>query len=105
MGYSRYTDIPNKKDTTYGIRSKRSTLYPPIARTDSDTYVLTQSGDTTYALAQKYYGDVNYYWVIGEANESIKKATQNIPPGTQLRIPSQLAKVLRDFEDLNNPLI
>ena len=104
MAYNRYKDIPNKKDMV-GTRVKRSTLYPPIARTDSDTYVLTTSGDTLYALAKKYYGDVNYYWIIGEANETINKATQNIIPGTQLRIPSQLGKILIDFEDLNNPLI
>ena len=58
MGYSRYKEIPDKKDLT-GTRIKRSTLYPPIARTDSDTYVLTQSGDTLYALAYQYYGDVD----------------------------------------------
>ena len=104
MAYSRYKEIPDKKSVT-GTRVKRSTLYPPIDRTDSDIYVLTQSGDTTYGLAQKYYGDVNYYWIIGEANEALKKAPQNIPPGTQLRIPSQVSKIIKDYDDLNNPLI
>ena len=104
MAYSRYQDIPEKKDER-NRRIVRSTLYPPIARHDEDIYVLTTTGDTLYALADKYYGDVNYYWIIGVANENIDKSSQNLPPGIQLRIPSQRIKILRDFEDLNNPLI
>ena len=101
---SRYYNIPNSRPNQ-GKSVIRSVIYPPIPRHDNDTYVLTQPGDTLYALAHKYYGDVNYYWVIGEANENLKKHTQNIPPGLQLRIPSQLNDILSRFEDLNNPLI
>lgn len=103
MAYSRYQEIPQKKSDNR--RVVRTTVYPPIKRHNDDIYVLTVVGDTLYALADKYYGSVNYYWIIGEANENLEKATQNIPPGLQLRIPSQLSKILRDFEDLNNPLI
>lgn len=103
MAYSRYQEIPQKKSDNR--RVVRTTVYPQIKRHNDDIYVLTVAGDTLYALADKYYGSVNYYWIIGEANENLEKATQNIPPGLQLRIPSQLSKILRDFEDLNNPLI
>lgn len=103
MAYSRYQDIPTKKD--HGSRVTRTTVYPAIKRHDEDVYVLTTAGDTLYALAQQYYDDVNYYWIIGEANENVDKSTQNLPAGLQLRIPSQLAKILTEFEDLNNPLI
>ena len=104
MAYSRYEDIPSKKDGN-GRQIRRSTIYPPIPRHDNDIYVLTTVGDTLYALAETYYGSVNYYWVIGEANENLKKSSQNIPPGLQLRIPSQLDSILQAYEDLNNPLI
>ena len=104
MPYSRYQDIPQKKDAG-NTTVTRSTLYPHIPRHNDDIYVITTTGDTLYALAQKYYGDVNYYWVIGEANENVSKVTQNPAPGIQLRIPSQLPKIIQDFEDLNNPLI
>ena len=104
MPYSRYQDIPNKKDD-HNNQVVRSTLYPPIPRHEDDIYVLTTTGDTLYALAETYYNDVNYYWVIGEANEKVNKRTQKIQPGLQLRIPSQLTTILRDFEELNNPLI
>ena len=104
MAYSRYENIPSKKDAS-GRRLTRSTIYPPIPRHDDDIYVITTIGDTIYALSETYYGSVNYYWVIGEANENLKKRNQTIPPGLQLRIPSQLNPILRAFEDLNNPLI
>ena len=60
MAYSRYQDIPDK-NSKEGNRVVRSTIYPPIVRSDNDIYVLTTTGDTLYALAEQYYGDVNYY--------------------------------------------
>ena len=104
MAYSRYQDIPQKKDS-YNTRVVRSTIYPPIERHDNDLYVVTVVGDTLYALAEKYYGSVNYYWIISEANERLNKKTQNLPPGRQLRIPNQLNKILRDYDDINQQAI
>ena len=100
MAYNRYQDIPQRKDS-YNTRIMRSVVYPPIPRHDEDLYVITTVGDTLYALAEKYYGDVNYYWIIGEANEKLSKKTQQLPVGLQLRIPSQLEPILRDYRDLN----
>ena len=104
MAYNRYNDIPKKRDS-YNTRVVRSTVYPPIERHDEDLYVITVVGDTLYALAQKYYGSVNYYWIIGEANERVNKKTQMVPSGLQLRIPSQLEQILRDYDDINQQSI
>lgn len=101
MAYSRYTEIPQKKDNN-NRRVLTSTIYPPIARHSDDTYVLTTVGDTLYAIALQYYNSVNYYWIIAEANEGLDKTTQSLIPGLQLRIPSQLQQILEDFKDLNN---
>lgn len=101
MAYSRYANIPEKKDSN-NRRVRTSTIYPPIAKHPDDTYVLTTVGDTLYALAYQYYNSVNYYWVIAEANEGLNKATLNLIPGIQLRIPSQLNEIISDFRDLNN---
>ena len=90
MAYNRYQDIPQKRDS-YNTRIVRSVVYPPISRHDEDIYVITTIGDTLYALAD-----------IGEANENLSKKTQQIPIGLQLRIPSQLEPILRDYQDLNN---
>jgi len=101
MAYSRYANIPEKKDSN-NRRVRMSTIYPPIPKHPDDTYVLTTVGDTLYALANQYYNSVNYYWVIAEANEGLDKATLNLAPGLQLRIPSQLNQIISDFRDLNN---
>lgn len=101
MAYSRYESVPETKDAN-NRRVRVSTIYPPIPKHPDDTYVLTTAGDTLYALSKHYYNSVNYYWIISEANEGLDKATQNLTPGLQLRIPSQLSQILADFEDLNN---
>ena len=101
MAYNRYQDVPSKT-SEQGNRVVRSTLYPPIVRNDNDVYVLTTTGDTLYALAEQYYGNYNYYWIIGEANDNIDKSTQILKPGLQLRIPFDRETILKDFEDLNN---
>ena len=101
MSYSRYTNIPEKRDAN-NRRVRVSTIYPPIPKHPDDTYVLTTTGDTLYALANQYYNSVNYYWVIAEANEGLDKSTLNLTPGLQLRIPSQLNQIISDFRDLNN---
>ena len=101
MPYSRYISIPQKQGTN-NRRVQMSVIYPMIAKHSDDIYVLTTVGDTLYALAYQYYRSVNYYWVIGEANEGLDRSTQNLIPGTQLRIPSQLEQIIREFTDLNN---
>lgn len=101
MAYSRYTNISEKKDTN-SRRVRTSTIYPPIPKHSDDIYVLTTVGDTLYALANQYYNSVNYYWIIAEANEGLDKATLSLPPGLQLRIPSQTNEIINNFRDLNN---
>lgn len=101
MAYNRYTATPQKRNTN-NKQVQLSTIYPPIAKHPDDLYVLTTTGDTLYALAYQYYRSVNYYWIIAEANEGLDKTTQNLIPGIQLRIPSQVETIVRDLEDLNN---
>lgn len=101
MSYSRYTNTQIKVDSNKR-RVQGSTIYPPIPLHPNDIYVLTTVGDTLYSLAFRYYRSVNYYWIIAEGNEGLDKSTQNLVPGTQLRIPSQLEQILTSFEDLNN---
>jgi nucleoid-associated protein YgaU len=51
-------------------------------------------------LASKYYGDKSYWWVISIAN-NLNDASFHIEPGLQLRIPSDLPTILRDFDKIN----
>lgn len=45
-------------------------------------------GDTLSAIAKKYYGDVNKYPVIFEANKPMLTHPDKIYPGQKLRIPA-----------------
>ena len=77
-----------------------TTIYPKIKPTDNDVYIIAQFNDRLDLLADKYYGDKNYWWIIASAN-NLNDASLSIVPGTQLRIPSNLSKILNDLEKIN----
>jgi|TARA_R110000787_G_scaffold53250_1_gene124947 nucleoid-associated protein YgaU len=101
----RYTQIPirkkQKSKTVVGKRFYGTTIYPQIPLNFQDTYVFTQMGDRFDILAQQYYGNSNYWWVISIANETLKQSSLYLQPGLQIRIPSQLGAVLSEFNALN----
>ena len=101
----RYTQIPvrrNRQDKTKkGKRFYGTTIYPRVPLNFKDTYVITQIGDRFDILAQQYYGNSNYWWVISIANETLKQSSLYLQPGLQIRIPSQLGAVLSQFNALN----
>ena len=53
-------------------------------------------GDRYYKLADKHYGDVNYWWVIALYNGYPTEAT--IKPGDMIHIPLDLEEVLTVME-------
>lgn len=101
----RYTQIPirrkSKTKTTSGRRFYSTTIYPEIPLNFQDTYVITQIGDRFDILAQQYYGNPSFWWVISTANESLNQSSLYIKPGLQIRIPSQLGAVLSQYNALN----
>tara|TARA_R110001583_G_scaffold94562_2_gene238186 strand:- start:2315 stop:2632 length:318 start_codon:yes stop_codon:yes gene_type:complete len=101
----RYTQIPirrkRKTKTTISKRFYGTTIYPQIPLNFQDTYVITQIGDRFDILAQQYYGNSSYWWVISIANESLNQGSYYVQPGLQIRIPSQLGAVLSQFNALN----
>jgi len=101
----RYTQIPirrkSKNKTTSGRRFYSTTIYPEIPLNFQDTYVITQIGDRFDILAQQYYGDSSYWWVISSANNSLNQGSYYVQPGLQIRIPSQLGAALSQFNALN----
>ena len=75
---------PNRKHRAKGFGT---TIYKQIPKRDTDIYVITQQGDRLDNLAFRFYGDVNLWWYIAQANDLF---TMNIEPNTSLRIPSDL---------------
>lgn len=77
-----------------------SVIYPKIKPNDNDMYVISQQSDRLDILASKYYNDQSLWWIIAIAN-NLNDASLSIEPGTQMRIPSNISKILNDLEKIN----
>lgn len=97
---NRYKNIPIIRSST-GTRYYRDSKYPRISLSSSDIYVITTTGDRLDLLAQQYYNDSSLWWIISIANEDLPQNSLFIPVGTQLRIPSDVATILSEYETLN----
>ena len=90
---NRYKDITISK-TNSGKRYYNTTKYPQIPLDYNDLYVYSTQGDRFDILSQQYFGDPSLWWVISIANESLTQGSYFIPEGTQIRIPSNIGKIL-----------
>jgi phage tail protein X len=97
---NRYQNIPIEKIN--GKRAYQTVRYPEIPLSENDIYVYTTQGDRFDILAQQYYGEQSYWWVISIANAQLFQNSLVIPEGIQLRIPSDLAGILSSFNLLNS---
>jgi hypothetical protein len=77
-----------------------SIIYPKIKPNDNDMYVISQQSDRLDILASKYYNDQSLWWIIAVAN-NLNDASLSIEPGTQMRIPSNVSKILSDLKKIN----
>ena len=89
---TRYQNIPITKNSQ-GKRMYQTVRYPEIPLNNDDIYVYSSKGDRFDILAQQYYSNSSYWWVISIANETLSQNSLTIPEGTQIRIPSD-----RDWE-------
>lgn len=70
-------------------RRYATTILPVIPESVNDTYIQTTSIERLDKLAQEFYGDVTWWWVIATAN-GIGKGTIMVPATTKLRIPTKI---------------
>ena len=78
-----------------------SVIYTKIKPNDNDMYIISQQSDRLDILASKYYGDSSFWWIIAVAN-NLNDASVSIEPGIQMRIPSNISKILNDLEKINS---
>jgi hypothetical protein len=93
--YAKNLTTPNTKRKYLG-----SVIYPKIKPSDNDIYIISDSSDRLDVLALKYYNDQTLWWIIATAN-NLNDASYSIEAGKQLRIPSNLNRILNDFEKIN----
>ena len=77
--YSTVRKIKDKKITRVGTAN-----LPDYEEKNSDVLLIATEGDRCDALSFQYYGTPEFWWFIASVN---KLSTNNIPVGTQLRIP------------------
>jgi len=77
------------------------TRYPQFPKQQSDLYIISREGDRLDLLANEFYKDPRYWWVLAHAN-NIGKGTMMVPAGLQIRIPfpiTDLLDRLREVEE------
>jgi len=80
-------------------RQFKSNIYPPIPRAITDIYLISNSGDRLDILAYKYYRDQTLWWIIATAN-GLGKSGMIVPPGLQLRIPTDIGEIQEVYTEL-----
>jgi hypothetical protein len=100
MNY-RYQNINLIKNSQQGSEYFVNNIYPDIAYTENDSYVITVLGDRLDLLAFDFYGDSSYWWVIASAN-SLSGDSLYLEPGSQIRIPVDLSGILNQYRYINN---
>lgn len=84
-----------------GKRVYNTTYYPTISPSETDGIIVSNEGDYLDSLAYKYYSDPSLWWIIALAN-NLGKGRMSVPPGIQLRIPSNPTSILVQFNSLNS---
>ncbi|MBC8303572.1 MAG: hypothetical protein H8E55_48410 [Pelagibacterales bacterium] len=96
MSIDRYTAT---KKTTLG--KFKTTRYPKFKKQSTDLYITSRDMDRLDLLANEFYNDPRYWWVIAEAN-NLGKGTFNITPGLQIRIPFPITDLTHKLKESEN---
>ena len=95
---NRYQTIPYRRVEDKKVTS--TTIYPEVALSEQDYYIIATSGDRFDILSDQFYGSSDYWWVIASCNPHIRRDTLYLTPGAQIRIPPY--RIVREaFEQLN----
>lgn len=91
----RYNNIPR-------VGKKLKTIkFPKISASVTDTVIVSREGDRLDTISSKYYGDDSLYWIIALLNK-IGNGSLNIEPGTTIRIPTNITKIIQEYKALNS---
>ena len=98
---SRYQTIETTKLNVTGSLYYVTNVYPEIAPTDNDYYVITTVDDRLDLLAFDFYQDSSLWWIISSAN-ALPGDSIYPPVGIQLRIPQDIQSILTTYNRVNN---
>ena len=84
---SRYDTVGKVEDKK--IQRIGTATLPNVQESNSDILLIATEGDRCDLLATTYYGTPELWWFVATTN---KLSGNNIPVGTQLRIPVTAAQ-------------
>jgi len=93
MSIERYT--ATSKDGDY----YNTTRYPTFPKLPTDLYVISREQDRLDSLANEFYEDPRYWWIIARAN-NLGNGTLDVPMGIQLRIPFPITNLTAKLEEV-----
>jgi hypothetical protein len=93
----RFTRIKKSKS---GKRVFKPTMYPKIPLRDTDIFIYPVFGDRLDTLAQKYYGDVSFWWIIAKAN-NLDTAEIGLDTDKQIRIPMEIELIQNKLKSMS----
>jgi len=99
--FNRYQNTYATKSQSTGSLYFVNTIYPDIPVSDNDNYVITVMGDRLDILAQTYYHDSDFWWILASAN-SLTGDSLYPPIGTQLRIPTDILSIVTSYNQINS---
>ena len=98
----RLRHINNKKEKNSSKRYYKAIKYPEISLSMDDIYIITTVGDRLDNLANQFYKDVDLWWIISISNPGvIRRDSLNLKPGLEIRIPTNISAVKKQFELIN----
>ena len=79
------------------IKRYETATYPKFERKETDIYIISRKLERLDLLAERYYDDSRFWWVIARAN-NLGKGTLTIPAGKQIRIPQNITDVYGELK-------
>jgi nucleoid-associated protein YgaU len=86
--FDRDKDEKKKKADFSNVESGSSATAPKTEEAKTEKYTV-QSGDSLWAISERFYGNGNEWHKIYEANRGQIKDPDVIQPGWELNIPSR----------------
>ena len=83
-----------------GTRYVPNRYYPEVPLSENDYYLTAQYGDRYDKLSLRFYGTMEYWWIILIANQG-KEDSLALTPGDQVRIPADPLAYLSKFKKCN----
>lgn len=92
-----------KQSTGTGKKAYQTTKLPIIPKSYNDRFIFSREGDRLDDLAYDLYGDTRFWVLLANAN-ALGKGSLVVPPGLQLRLPSEsvlieFTRLLRNAEE------